>query len=120
MYHSKTHNTTEKPPKDGGVLYKKRTIGVLDFSQFSNEEIMEHFNHRCQICGSTYEVALHHLIFKSSGGHNNPRLPLCGKCHRRLHGEGGFREKHESRLFDIAEIFWGLKMSEITSINERE
>lgn len=85
------------------------TLKNLDFSRFTDAEIMEHFNYRCQVDGSTYEVALHHLVFQSQGGVNGPRIPLCNSCHGRLHREAGFREKHELKLFKIAEVFYQLK-----------
>jgi 5-methylcytosine-specific restriction endonuclease McrA len=80
---------------------------MKDFSIFSDWEIMEFFLGRCQICGSTYQVSLHHLIFRSQGGTNGPRLPLCGKCHiAGVHGTPEFRRKHEERLFEIADVFY--------------
>lgn len=87
----------------------EKQIGDLDFSRFTDAEIIEHFNGRCQICGSTWECALHHMVFKSQMGHNGPRVPLCNRCHMRLHGEAGFRKKHESKLFRIAHTFYVLQ-----------
>lgn len=89
----------------------------LDFSRFTDAEILEHFNYRCQICGSTWNVGLHHLVFRSSGGINGPRIPLCGSCHtgpntagkRSIHGDADFRTKHELKLFKIAAVFYQLK-----------
>jgi 5-methylcytosine-specific restriction endonuclease McrA len=84
-------------------------IRSLNFSRFSNAEIMEHFNGRCQICGSTYQISLHHIVFRSQGGLDGPRIPLCNHCHMRLHSEGGFRLKHEKKLLQVAGIFYQLK-----------
>jgi hypothetical protein len=81
----------------------------LDFSRFTDAEIMEHFNYRCQISGSTYEVALHHLVFQSQGGVNGPRIPLARQYHDRLHSDPAFRDKWELKLFKIAEVFYILK-----------
>lgn len=84
----------------------------LDFSHFTDAEIMEHFNYRCQISGSTYEVALHHLNFQSQGGVNGPRIPLAKQYHDRLHTNAAFRDKWELKLFKIAEVFYLLKTQE--------
>lgn len=84
----------------------------LDFSHFSDEEILEHFNYRCQICGSTWGVSLHHLVFRSQGGINGPRIPLCANCHtgpRSIHGNADFRIKWELKLFKIAESYYILR-----------
>lgn len=79
----------------------------LDYSIFTDREIMDFFYGRCQACGSTYEVSLHHLIYRSQGGTNNPRLPLCSKCHiSGIHGDPEFKKMIEPRLFEIAEVFY--------------
>ena len=81
----------------------------LDFSRFTDAEIMEHFNYRCQISGSTFEVALHHLTFQSQGGVSGPRIPLAREYHNKLHSDAAFRDKWELKLFKIAEVFYQLK-----------
>jgi hypothetical protein len=81
----------------------------LDFSQFTDIEVLEHFNFRCQIDGSNYEVACHHIVFKSQGGVSRPRIPLCNNCHMKFHGNPDFRKKWEVRLLKIAGIFYQLK-----------
>lgn len=87
----------------------KQQAENLDFSGFTDAEIMEHFNYRCQVDGSTWEVALHHIIFKSQGGHNGPRIPLCNHCHTKLHADPVFRRKHEVKLFRVALVFYELQ-----------
>jgi hypothetical protein len=84
-------------------------IKNLDFSRFTDQEILEHFNYRCQISGSTFEVALHHLSFRSQGGVNGPRIPLARQYHDRLHSDPDFRKKWEGKLLKIAETFYILK-----------
>lgn len=89
----------------------------LDFRDFTDAEILEHFNYRCQICGSTWGVGLHHLVFRSQGGLNGPRIPLCSNCHtgpntagkKSIHGDGDFRAKWELKLFKIAETYYILR-----------
>jgi 5-methylcytosine-specific restriction endonuclease McrA len=85
------------------------SLANLDFSPFTDAEIMAHFNGRCQACGSTYQVANHHLIFRSQGGTHSPRIPLCNTCHSRLHGNPEFRKKYEAKLLKIAGVFYQLQ-----------
>lgn len=80
----------------------------LDYGGITDIEILEHFNYRCVLCGSTWLVALHHIIFRSQGGHNQPRIPLCGTCHHKLHNKAGFRTKVEPRLVEIAKVHYEL------------
>lgn len=81
----------------------------LDFSRFTDKQIMGFFFGRCQICGSNFRVGLHHIVYRSHGGHDGPRLPLCDKCHiGGMHRSAAFREKHEPRLIEIAEVFFSL------------
>jgi len=89
------------------------SIISLDFSVFDDLLIMQHFNHRCQCCGSTWEVALHHLIFRSQGGVNGPRIPLCNICHMKLHNKPEFRKKYETKLLKIASVFYQLQTQAI-------
>ena len=91
-----------------------KAIKNLDFSQFTNKEILEYFNGRCQICGSTWNVSNHHLTYRSQGGHSGPRIPLCGNCHtggkKSIHGDPDFKRKYEPKLYKIAATFYYLKM----------
>ena len=88
-------------------------IKNLDFSQFSDAEIMEHFNSRCQIDGLTYQVACHHIVFQSQGGTANPRIPLCSDCHNKMHSNAEFRKKYEPKLFKIAWVFYQLQTQKV-------
>lgn len=79
-------------------------LKTIDYGGITSEEILEHFNYRCVLCGSTRFVSLHHIIFRSQGGHNNPRLPLCGTCHHKLHNKADFRAIVEPKLVEIAKV----------------
>lgn len=85
-----------------------KELQSLDYSGIDSIHILEHFNYRCVLCGSTWLVALHHIIFRSQAGHNQPRIPLCGTCHHKLHNKAGFRAKAEPRLVEIAKVFYEL------------
>jgi hypothetical protein len=111
-----TRRQGNKPPKkpvnkDGPLMRQDIPANLrnLDFSRFTDAEIMEHFNYRCQISGSTFEVALHHLNFQSQGGQNGPRIPLAQQYHSRLHSDSVFRKKWELKLYKIAKVFYVLK-----------
>ena len=41
----------------------------------------------CQLYGRTYDLHIHHIIYRSQLGNNDERnlIRLCGDCHRRVH-----------------------------------
>lgn len=41
----------------------------------------------CQLCGRTYDLHIHHIIYRSQLGNNDERnlIRLCADCHRRVH-----------------------------------
>lgn len=41
----------------------------------------------CQLCGSCYELHIHHIIYRSQGGLTIPEnlIRLCCRCHRLVH-----------------------------------
>lgn len=41
----------------------------------------------CQICGRTYFLQIHHIIYRSELGNNDERnlIRLCSECHRKVH-----------------------------------
>lgn len=41
----------------------------------------------CQLCGRTYDLHIHHIIYRSQLGNNDIRnlIRLCSDCHRRVH-----------------------------------
>lgn len=52
--------------------------------------LAQHSNFACSICGSI-PLVFHHIEQWSKGFSNDEELliPICDKCHRRIHGEGG-------------------------------
>ena len=44
--------------------------------------------HLCGVCTRVRGVGLHHIVFRSRGGHEGPVIPLCLACHSNLHAEG--------------------------------
>lgn len=50
--------------------------------------------HRCQLCGKTYTLEVHHLTYYDENGrsivgrevdHLDKLITLCGECHQRMH-----------------------------------
>lgn len=41
----------------------------------------------CQLCGRSYNLHIHHIIYRSQMGNNDERnlIRLCSDCHRRVH-----------------------------------
>ena len=41
----------------------------------------------CQLCGKTYNLNIHHIIYRSQLGNNSKKnlIRLCSDCHRRVH-----------------------------------
>lgn len=41
----------------------------------------------CPICGKSIYLQEHHVIFRSQGGHDGPKVYICFECHERRHRE---------------------------------
>lgn len=50
------------------------------------EEIREE-QQWCQLCGSPYNLHIHHIIYRSQLGNNSKKnlIRLCADCHRKVH-----------------------------------
>lgn len=64
--------------------------------------ILERDGHKCQKCGSTTRIRVHHLVPKIHGGTDDPSnlATLCAGCHRKAHvatGQNGFAGKRIKR-----------------------
>ena len=64
------------------------------------EEVFERYGKQCVECGSTKNIQVHHLIYRK--GHHlweynvNELIPLCKKCHQKIHDDKThrFHEKY--------------------------
>lgn len=64
------------------------------------EEVFERYGKQCVECGSTKNIQVHHLIYRN--GHHlweynvNELIPLCKKCHQKIHDDKThrFHEKY--------------------------
>ena len=57
-------------------------------------QVMERDHWRCQVCGSTNNLQVHHRQFRSQQGPDEESnlITVCASCHERLHhshGDGG-------------------------------
>lgn len=64
------------------------------------EDVFERYGKQCVECGSTKNIQVHHLIYRK--GHHlweynvNELIPLCKKCHQKIHDDKThrFHEKY--------------------------
>lgn len=69
------------------------------------QDVRERDFKRCRACGGTNALAVHHIVFRSQGGPNEPwnLITLCKGCHDLAHGLGGSRIErwHLQALLDF-------------------
>ena len=69
-----------------------RNMPRLKLSQEEYEllrhRVLERDGWRCQICGSSADLQVHHQQFRSKFGNDelNNLISLCARCHRSQHG----------------------------------
>ena len=53
----------------------------------------------CQICGSSKNLSVHHIVPKCQNGPNTPEncILLCMDCHRALHQQEGYPHGNKHR-----------------------
>lgn len=80
------------------------------------KQIIQRDGKRCKLCGSTYWLEAHHIIYKSQGGERtNPLngIMLCKVCHLDVHaGKIKFSQKdlHYKQIQyfeEIGAVVWG-------------
>ena len=66
------------------------------------KEVLNRDAWRCQICGASENLQVHHIQSRSKLGHDSPEnlITLCASCHAALHGN-----RKESRLVGEVENF---------------
>ena len=60
----------------------------------------------CQLCGSCYELHIHHIYYRSQGGLTIPEnlIRLCGRCHRLVHSN---KKLWQPRLIERQHSIYG-------------
>ena len=51
------------------------------------KQIRDRDGNKCEVCGSTEALQVHHKIYRSKGGADSPDnlITLCGECHIKAH-----------------------------------
>ena len=73
------------------IRYKSPRLRLdLDSYRELQRQVLERDGWRCQVCGSTQHLQVHHLKFRShSGGDVEQNLiTLCSECHLSVHVGG--------------------------------
>jgi hypothetical protein len=89
-------------PKPTHKRKNKKRVDRGKFSSFIREQVKEHFQDTCQMCGG-HGFHLHHVCFRSQGGRGvfSNALLLCNICHKRVHEENElamyWREKFKKK-----------------------
>lgn len=73
-------------PKPTSKRKNKKRGDRGKFSSFIREQVKEHFQDTCQMCGG-HGFHLHHVCFRSQGGRGvfTNAVLLCNTCHKKVH-----------------------------------
>ena len=54
----------------------------------------------CQLCGSTYNLHIHHIYYRSQLGLTTPKnlIRLCSRCHQLVHSN---KKKYQPILLEL-------------------
>ena len=60
----------------------------------------------CRLCGGTYSLHIHHIIYRSQGGLTKKEniIRLCERCHRLVHSNKTY---WQPRLIDMQHKLFG-------------
>ena len=71
-------------------LRQKRPRLVLDWDEYSKlrDQVLKRDGWKCQNCGSSIDLHVHHLVKRSNLGSDalENLITLCSNCHRQRHG----------------------------------
>jgi len=72
-----------------GIDRNHKPRSKMNARQRVAERVLERDDHRCQECGSTEGLTIHHLIPQRESGTNKlcNLVTLCGVCHLKRHPE---------------------------------
>jgi len=96
--HKITNPTVSK--KHGWTYQKGQQLGFYNAKQY----VLARDNYTCQNCKkrkTVLKLHVHHIIFKSNGGTDNPNnlATLCNSCHKKIHNlKEGQAEKASKNL----------------------
>lgn len=88
--------------------------GKPDYYEYMNswswrrkrEEAFQHYGRKCSICGSCYELRVHHRSYMNLGHEPMEDLQvLCQDCHNNLHEDAGYLDGHTAEYLSIVRSF---------------
>lgn len=82
---------TLKKPRKGAATAARRSRKRAADRVLSKHAatVRERDGHRCRVCGSTNELHVHHIRYRSQGGDHSPSnlVTLCRVCHEKVHAK---------------------------------
>ena len=91
---------------DTSSMVKGKKLQGIEYQQSDfeghnlREKVLWRDGYRCQRCGATINLQMHHIIPRNKGGTNtlDNLITLCAKCHRELH-EGKWQLRKKPKQF---------------------
>lgn len=65
------------------------------------QKILEKFNNKCILCGSTEELHVHHVDKNRKNNNLNNLLLVCEGCHFRFHGKLKVDKSNEGKVIEL-------------------
>lgn len=84
------HMTLKKPRKGTATAARRSQKRAADRVLSRNAAtVRERDGHRCRVCGSTHELHVHHIRYRSQGVDHSPSnlVTLCRVCHEKVHAK---------------------------------
>ena len=99
------HMTIKKPARGTATKARRTRKRAADAILAANAAIVrERDGHRCRVCGSTFIVQVHHILYRSLGGTpgTDNLVCLCAHCHRAVHDRHLRIEGNADRVLSVA------------------
>lgn len=70
-------------------LHRERKYGGRRLSGTCRDRVRRRDQGRCRWCGTTDDLNIHHVRYRSEGGPDTPRnlITLCFTCHKKVHSD---------------------------------
>ena len=80
--------------------------------QETRRRVFKEYGYRCDQCGSTKNLHIHHITYENLGEEGiSDLVPLCAECHKRLH--------HPNESIDYLMLAEGYAYGELDSEDEK-
>ena len=94
MHFSKRRRWTVKKPlaKHGRIRVFQKALQEL------REKVLKRDGWRCQSCGRSENLHVHHMVFRSQLGDDVEEnlITLCCNCHQKVHGRASGKDARQS------------------------